>query len=200
MDLATNIMKLLDDTDFDIKAKKDEEILALSIEHPHLFEALLDRYQDALLRKAESILHSREDAEDVVQETFSKIYLYAAKFQIQEGASFKSWAYKILVNTTFTKYQKLKKERGVKAEVDPDWYENMADVTSRQFEKQEASDYVVSVLAKLPEHLSRALFLHVIEGRPQDEVANIEGVSVGAVKTRVHRAKKAFKEIAATFV
>lgn len=183
------------ETTEDILDKSDEELLSLSVKHPHYFEILLDRYQGALVRKAVSILRSKEDAEDVVQEVFTKIYLNAYKFEVQEGASFKSWAYKILMNTTFTKYQKLKKERGVRAEVDPEWYETMADVTSRQFEKQELSDYVVSILVRLPEHLSRALFLHVIEGRPQEEVAAIEGVSVGAVKTRVHRAKKAFKNI-----
>ncbi len=65
----------------------------------------------------------------------------------------------------------------------------------RQFEKQEVSDYIYSILSKIPEHLGRALQLHIIEGRSQAEVAKIEGVSVGAIKTRVHRAKKAFKKI-----
>ena len=88
---------------------KDEEILALSIKRPELFSKLVDKYQDAFLRKAKRVLGDRSEVEDVVQETFTKIYLYSSKFQTQEGASFSSWAYKILMNTTFTQYQKLKK-------------------------------------------------------------------------------------------
>jgi RNA polymerase sigma factor (sigma-70 family) len=182
-------------TDNDLLEKSDEEILGLSIKNPNLFSIILDRYQDAFLRKAESVLHSREDAEDIVQETFSKIYLHANKFKVQDGASFKSWGYKILLNTAFTCYKKRKKDRGAVFSPDPEFYEAMPDKTSRQFEKQEVSDYLVSVLSRMPDTLSRVLRLHFIEGRPQEEIAEIEGVSVGAIKTRVHRAKKEFKKV-----
>lgn len=178
--------------------KSDEEILALSIKQPYLFGILLDRYQDAFIRKAESVLRSKEDAEDVVQEAFTKIYRYADRFQVQDGASFKSWGYKILLNTAFTRYQKMKKHRDAVFNPDPEWYEVMADTKTQQFEKEEMKDYVISVLSRMPEHLSKVLRLHFIEGRPQDEIAEIEGVSVGAIKTRVHRAKKEFKKINAT--
>jgi len=190
-------MSLLNDNNIeeDVRQMSDEEILALSVKHPHMFEIILDRYQDALLRKARSVLRDPLDAEDVVQEAFSKIYLNAGKFVVQEGASFKSWAYKIMLNTAFTKYQKIKRERGVRTELDPEFYESFADNESRQFEKQEVSDYVISMLVRIPDHLGRALRLHILEGRSQEEVAEIEGITVGAVKTRVHRAKKAFKEV-----
>ena len=89
----------------------DEEILNISISKPDIFSVLITRYEEAFLRKARSILHGKEDAEDIVQETFTKIYLNAPKFKKQEGASFKSWGYKILINTSFTYYQRLKKKR-----------------------------------------------------------------------------------------
>ncbi|MBL7045769.1 MAG: RNA polymerase sigma factor [Parcubacteria group bacterium] len=190
-------MGLLDnhDNEFIAEDKSDEEILAESVKDPRHFRVLIERYQEAFVRKAEGVLHSHEDAEDVAQETFSKIYLNAARFQVMEGASFKSWGYKILMNTSFTKYQKLKRDRGAIAPIDPEFYEALPDTLSRQFEKEEVSDYLVSILSKMPEHLRRVLELHFIDGRPQQEVAEIEGVSVGAVKTRVHRAKEAFKKI-----
>ena len=177
------------------KQRSDEEILALSKNQPYLFGILLDRYQDAFLRKAQSVPGSKEDAEDIVQEAFTKIYRYADKFQAREGASFKSWGYKILLNTAFTRYQKTKKRRSAVFNPEPEWYESMADTKTQQFEKEETKDYLASIFAKMPEHLSRVLKLHFIEGRPQDEIAEIEGVSVGAIKTRVHRAKKEFKKI-----
>lgn len=190
-------MGFLDKEYFDesLKEKSDEELLVLSIKHPHVFGGIIDRYQGPLLRKAESILHNREESEDVVQEAFAKIYINAGRFKVQEGASFNSWAYRILINTSFTRYQKLKRERGARANIDPEMYESLGDFKSKQFEKQEVTDYVFSVLSKIPEHLSRVLYLHILEGRPQEEVANIEGVSVGAIKTRVHRAKKAFRNL-----
>jgi len=185
-------MNLLDD---DINEKSDEEILALSIDHPSLFSIILNRYQEAFLRKAESIIRSREDAEDIVQETFAKIYLNASKFQVMEGASFKSWGYKILINTTFTHYKKRKRAWGATVELDPEFYEILPDLKERQFEKEEIIDYVVSIFARMPENLGRALRLHFLEGRPQTEVAALEGVSVGAIKTRIHRAKKEFRKV-----
>ncbi len=173
----------------------DEEILELSIRMPSVFSVLLDRYQDAFLRKVESILHSREDSEDVVQEAFTKIYLNANKFKVVEGASFKSWGYRIVINTALTCYQTLKKRNAVTADLDPEFYEMLPDLRNMHEEK-EIRDVVVSVLARMPGTMSRALRLHIIERRPQEEVAEMEGVSVGALKTRIHRAKKEFKLIA----
>lgn len=195
LDLKT--MGFLDKTELDtnVEEMKDEEILSLSVKHPHVFEEIIKRYEVAFIRKAKSILQSREEAEDIVQEAFTKIYINAGRFEVVEGASFKSWAYRILINTSFTRYQKVKKEKGARANLDPEVYEAFGDFKSRDFEKQEVSEYVFSVLSKIPEHLRRVLVLHIIEGRPQEEVSEIEGVSVGAVKTRVHRAKKAFKNI-----
>src|SRR3989344_6014797 len=88
---------------------KDEEILKLSQEDPAYFSFLVDKYKEAFLRAARGITHNLEEAEDIVQETFVKIYRYAHRFEKQEGIAFKSWAYKILMNTSFTHYQKLKK-------------------------------------------------------------------------------------------
>lgn len=181
--------------DSDVETARDEDILARSIDHPSLFKILLDRYQEAFLRKARSIIHSPEDAEDIVQETFTKIYLNASKFQVMEGASFKSWGYKILINTSLTHYKKRKRDWNAVADLDPEFYELLPDFKARQFEKEELIDYVVSIFARMPENLGRALKLHFLDGRPQNEVAALEGVSVGAIKTRIHRAKKEFRKV-----
>ncbi len=191
-----NVMELLTDTDTEnlLAQKSDEEVLTLSQKNPDLFAEIIHRYEAAFLRKALTILREKEEAEEVVQEAFSKIYLYADKFEVQAGASFSSWAYRILMNTAFTRYQKLKKKRTNEYALDPEVYEQLADTRSEQFEKLELSDYVVSVLSEMPEQLARILTLHFIEGKPQKDIAKEEGISVGAVKTRVHRAKASFRE------
>ncbi len=194
--MYTVIMGLLDEQQIytDTGDKTDEEILALSVRKPEHFKILLERYQDAFLRKAISILKNKEDAEEVVQETFSKIYIYADRFTVQEGASFSSWGYRILMNTSFTKYQKLKKDWNNLQKLEPEIYETLPDTKSEQFEKFEMSDYVVSILSELPEKFAQILHKHFIEGKPQKNIAEEEGITVGAVKTRVHRAKVAFRK------
>src|SRR3989344_3093502 len=96
----------------------DEEVLAASVAHPSLFALLVRKYEEPFLRKALSIVRAQEEAEDVVQEAFTKIYLNAAKFKKQEGASFSSWGYRILINTALTHYQKQKRDRTSHAELD----------------------------------------------------------------------------------
>ena len=181
--------------DEETKDKSDEELLALSIANPDLFEVILKRYQVAFLRKARSIIRSREEAEDIVQETFTKIYVHAGSFKKQEGASFKSWAYKILMNTSFTYYKRKRREHERVAYPDPEFFEAMPDLKMQMFEHGVLKDYVASIIARMPSNLARAMELHFIEGRPQSEVAKMEGVSVGAIKTRIHRAKEEFRKI-----
>lgn len=188
---------LLDDFDDNssINSKKDEEILALSIKQPSLFAMIVDRYEEAFLRKAMRIIHKQEEAEDIVQEAFTRIYMNAARFAPQEGATFKSWAYKILLNVTFTHYQKLKKGVVNTVELDPEFYEVLPDLQSKDFEKESLRDYVASILSRIPDNLGDVLKRYFIDGVPQKEIAEEEGVSVGAIKTRICRAKKEFKKV-----
>ncbi len=175
--------------------KKDEEILALSIREPKIFGIIIDRYEEAFIRKAIRIIHKQEESEDIVQEAFTRIYMNANRFKPQEGASFKSWAYKILLNVTFTHYKKLKKGVINTVELDPEFYEVLPDLQSRDFEKETMRDYVASILARIPDNLGTVLKKYFIEGIPQKEIAAAEGVSIGAIKTRICRAKKEFKKV-----
>lgn len=177
----------------ELKEMTDAEILARSRKDPNVFSILVERYETAFLRKAKSILFVQEDAEEVVQDCFTRIYLYADKFKPQEGASFSSWAYAILIRLSFTRYQKLKKLRGVTAELDPELYERVAD-TEEFLEDLSIRSEVLGALSRIPESASRILRLQFIEGKTQEEIAVSEDLSVSAVKTRVHRAKKQFKD------
>ena len=69
------------------------------------------------------------------------------------------------------------------------------DSQSRQFEKFETADMVVSVFQKMSGPFRNVLHSYFIEGKSQAEIADEEGVSVGAIKTRVHRAKEEFKKV-----
>lgn len=176
----------------------DEELLAASVTTPSLFALLVRKYEAPFLRKALSIVRDQFAAEDIVQEAFTKIYLNAKKFKKQEGAQFSSWAYRILINTGLTHYQRRKRRGELTAQLDDEIWQLIPDKDLRQFEKMSFSDEVASVLSRMPAPLSRALSSFFIDGKTQEEIAKEEGLTVGAIKTRVHRAKAEFKRIAET--
>ncbi|OGG39808.1 hypothetical protein A2118_03320 [Candidatus Kaiserbacteria bacterium GWA2_50_9] len=172
----------------------DAEVLARSQKEPDLFAILVRRYEAALLRRARTILKSPEDAEEAVQDAFTKMYLYADKYHPQEGASFSSWMYTILNRVAYTKYRARGIERGKRAELEPEHYESLPDARAEFLEDLSVRNEVIAALAKLPEAAAKILRLQFIEGKSQEEIAQAEQLSIPAVKTRVHRAKKLFKQ------
>lgn len=178
----------------ELSALPDAEILARSQKEPDLFAILVRRYEAALLRRARKILGSPEDAEEAVQDAFTKMYLYADRYHAQEGASFSSWAYTILNRVAYTKYRTKSIERGKRAELLPEHYESLPDASAEFLEDLTIRNEVISALATLPEAGAKILRLQFIEGKSQEEIAASEKLSIPAVKTRIHRAKKLFKE------
>ena len=178
----------------DLSLLPDAEILARSQKDPGLFAVLVRRYEAALLRRARTVLKSPEDAEEAVQDAFTKMYLYADKYHAQEGATFSSWAYTILNRVAYTKYRAKSIERGKRAELLPEHYESLPDDRAEFIEDLSVRSEVINALAKLPEAGARLLRLQFIEGKSQEEIAASEKLSVPAVKTRIHRAKKLFKK------
>jgi RNA polymerase sigma-70 factor (ECF subfamily) len=176
----------------------DEELLAASVAQPSLFALIVRKYEAPFLRKANSIIRDEDEAVDIVQETFAKIYLNANKFKKQEGAQFSSWGYRILINTALTHYAKRKRAGQHTVGLDDEIWQLIPDKSLRQFERKELEDYVASILSRMPESLARALSAFFLEGKPQEQIAEEEGLSVGAIKTRVHRAKAEFRRVQET--
>ena len=174
----------------------DEELLKLSIKKPAYFEKLVERYQDAFIRKAQAIVGGREEVYDIVQDTFTKIYFNAGKFSEKDGGSFRAWGYKILCNTAFTYYQKFKKDAHYTQVLDTEILENTLVGDDREsIEKAYFEREVLVLVSQLPRNLSKILRLHYLEGVSHKDIAKEEGVSVSAIKTRIHRAKKNLKEL-----
>jgi len=171
----------------------DEEILIRSQAQPWLFRVLVDRYEAAFLRKAKSVIFNPLDAEEVVQDAFTKIYVNASTFAPQEGAKFSSWAYRILLNTAFTRYQKLVKEGQRFTKLDPEFEQFIGEQSNHSgFEEQQ--DGISRVLERLPGHFAVVLRLHYLEHWSHADIAENAGEKVGTVKARIHRAKAAFRK------
>ncbi len=177
----------------DIQDWDDEEILMASRAQPWLFSVLVERYQEPFLRKARGIVRDPRDAEEIVQDAFTKIYVYADKFEPQSGAKFSSWAYRILINTAFTRYQKLIKEGQRFTAIDPEFEQFIGEMKEHSG-FAEKRDGIERILERLPEHLAYVLRLHYLERWSQEDIANETGENVGTIKARVHRAKAAFKK------
>lgn len=178
----------------DLSALTDAEVLSRSQAEPTLFAILVRRYEAPLLRRARTVLNDPEEAKEAVQDAFTKMYLYADKYSPQEGATFSSWAYTILNRVAYTRYQGRKRRFENRIELEPEHYESLADVHSEFIEDLSIRSEVLAALAKLPETAARLLRLQFIEGKTQEEIAQSERLSIPAVKTRVHRAKKQFKK------
>ena len=177
------------------RTKTDEEVLAKSYDVPRLFELLVMRHEEAFLRKAKHILKSSEAAQDVVQDTFVKIYMYGRNFKPVEGARFTSWAYRILINTCFLWYKKNKRDREFSTLIDEELEAVLPHDDKDERARMLDRDYLESLFAELPETFARILRLYVIDNKDYGEIAAIEKVSEGAIKTRMHRAREMMKEL-----
>ena len=174
---------------------KDEEVLRMSLEEPAMFQMLVEKYQEPLARAAMRVVRGREEAEDIVQEAFVKIYKNADKFQKQEGIEFKSWAYKVAINTAITHYRKLK--RGEFLAEDPAVFQEVGDdlVEERFSLAADAKAAVSGVLARMPGHLQSVLRRYYLEDKSYRTIAEEEKISIPTLKMRLFRAKKIFKKL-----
>jgi RNA polymerase sigma-70 factor (ECF subfamily) len=171
----------------------DEEVLQKSQTSPWLFKVLVERYEAPFMRKVRSIIYDPLDAEEVVQDTFTKIYLNADKYSPQDGAKFSSWAYRILMNTAFTRYQKLVKNNERFTAMDPEYEQHYGEWALHSGFNQK-QDSIERILLKLPGHFAIVLRLHYLERWSHQDIANETGENVGTIKARIHRAKAAFRK------
>ncbi|MEK7063200.1 MAG: RNA polymerase sigma factor [Patescibacteria group bacterium] len=173
----------------------DEELLELSLTRPGVFDLLMIRHQKEFLIRAQAVVKSKDEAEDVVQETFVRVYRFAPKFSSANG-TFRSWSLTILMNVARTRYQKKAKERGIFADLKDEHYESLAAPDSHKdfLDKDE----VERLLAEVDAETADLLRLAYLEGLPYEEIAERKSTTVGAIKARVHRAKASVRNRPAT--
>ena len=183
--------------DFEEKQSKDEEILTASLNKPALFKVLVDRYQEAFIRKAAGIVRSREEAEDIVQDTFVKIYNNADKFKKRDGIEFKSWAYRVLVNTAISRYRKISKkwqaESANPLDLELACERNLS--TEDIVLESEAKSVVSGALKRLPEPMAKLISAYYLEDKPYKVIAEEQILTIPALKMKLFRAKKILKDL-----
>lgn len=170
----------------------DEELLAVSQRMPSAFEVLLSRYQRLFYARAAAVVRNADEAEDIVQEAFIRIFRFADRFESQ-GGSFKAWAMTILMNVARTKYAVKKRDASRIAPLVPEHYESLGN--AREEEYRETKDVIDRALQALPEDTARIMRRAFLDGLSYEELSSEEGISVAAIKTRVHRAKKVLAKV-----
>jgi RNA polymerase sigma-70 factor (ECF subfamily) len=146
------------------------------------FEELVRRYQTSIYRVALRMLGSRADAQDAAQETFVRAWRALPRFRHDSAVS--TWLYRIVTRRALDKIAS-RRTTGTLDEVDlgagPD--------PVQAAEHQERLRAVRQAIAKLPPEQRAALVLREFEGLSYQEVAQVLGASVPAIKTRIHRAR-----------
>ena len=140
------------------------------------------------------------DAEDLVQETMLRAYRGFSGFT--EGTNLKAWLYRILTNTFINTYRKKQREpQTVQADDDiEDWYlydrlaaqSTEASAETEVLERMPDED-VQAALEALPEGFRLAVLLVDVEGFSYKETAEMLGIPIGTVMSRLHRGRKALE-------
>jgi len=169
----------------------DEEILKLSYRRPARFGELFDRHHKRFLAVAKKTLRSKDDAEDVVQETFVRMYKYGKKFP-KNGGKFTPWANTILRNCMADQINKYKNAT-------VSLTEEIEAVTPGPNLKEELLDdsktsYVRFILDKIGGATAEIISLRYVLGKSFKEIGKILNINSGAARVRFHRSKKIFMQ------
>ncbi len=141
----------------------------------------------SLRRYARALLRNRADAEDLVQEALTRAVARADSFQA--GTNLRAWLFTILHNVHVNQVR----SKAVRpAEVDVDDVESKLVTPARQ-EETVALREMMRAVDELPEEQRRVLLLVALEGLKYDEVADMLGVPIGTVMSRLSRAREAIR-------
>jgi RNA polymerase sigma-70 factor, ECF subfamily len=159
------------------------------------FEQAVAPFMGQLYPKARRLTNNASDAEDLVQETVTKAY--AAFHQFEPGTNLRGWLHKILTNTFINGYRKQHREPSVAFGTDfqDDWQvdnhplSTLAPSAEAEALERLADSDILSALRELPEEFRIPIYLSDIEGYPYREIADMMGIPMGTVMSRLHRGR-----------
>lgn len=180
----TNIDALLS-TEVD----SDQEIIGRVIAGDRdLFATLIARYSDALYRHALGMTGSPDVAEDILQTSFIKAYHHLGEVR----GRFDAWLFRIVANGC---KDWLKNIRRSHLSYDEDDQPSTYTTPEEDLDRTELRQDLDGALAELAPSLREAFVMKHVEGRSYEEMADLLGTTVGALKMRVHRAREALQAL-----
>jgi RNA polymerase sigma-70 factor (ECF subfamily) len=157
----------------------DEEIIVQRCKDGDLmaYRLLYERYEQPFLRTAIRMLGRHQDAEDAVQETFFK--LHRGIYNYRSGSRFSTYLFRILLNSCYD----ILRKRG------PELTGSLDQAGLFHHSSSEVYHSIEEAIASLPDRMRACFVLFAVEQFKQDEIAEILGISIGAVKASIHRAR-----------
>ncbi len=164
------------------------------------FQLLVERYQDRMFGLARHYTQSAVEIEDIVQDTFLKAFRRLESFQHQ--SSFSTWLHRIAVNTALD-FLKRAGRNPVQTVEDPELTTGDAPTApgspringpASNLEREEVAEVTRVTLEELPEIFRTALILREFEGMAYQEMADVLGISIGTVESRLFRARARFRD------
>jgi RNA polymerase sigma-70 factor, ECF subfamily len=164
------------------------------------FSELVRRYEAKIFRLAQHITQNREDAEDVLQETFLKAYEHLDQFQGQ--SKFYTWIVRIAVNQSLMKLRRRRADKSVSLDETIDTGEDTVireiaawdEDPEQTFGREELGGILDSAIQELAPPYRSVFVLRDIEELSTEETAEALGLSIPAVKSRLLRARLQLRE------
>jgi len=167
---------------------------------PDALKGIFDQYHKKVYRIAYGVVRQREDALDIVQEVFIKLFRSIKKFK---GRShFYTYLYRMTMNTAIDHTRKMKRQPPLNREEDrgvqlSDDAEKRPD---RILAHKELEERVKLAMDKLPPEQKAALIFREVEGLSYQEMAEAMGCSIGTVMSRLHYGRKKIQELLKDYV
>jgi len=153
------------------------------------FQELVDRYKSRLVNVIYRMLGDQNEAEDLVQETFLRVWTHRQDYDFSYCLS--TWIYTIALNLA---KNELRKRRKFKFFSLLDMSEKGIEIPDPKLGPSALGHMLEGAIAKLPATYKEAFLLRDVEQLPYEEVAQILGVPLGTVKSRVNRARAVLKD------
>lgn len=167
-------------------AAQDAELLARVLDGDHdAFNQIMRNHEDRVFSVCLRIMGDREHALDATQETFLTAFRKAEQFK--GNSALGTWIYRIAVNTC---YDQLRRQKRRRADPIPDHLDPADHGAEDAMESAGFRSEIERALASIPEDFRVAVVLSDIEGMGLPEVANVLGIPVGTVKSRVFRGRR----------
>jgi len=188
-----------------LKQLDDSGVVAAFLDgEKRAFGELVERYQTRLLNFVYRTTGDRERAEDLVQETFIRVYRHLHRFD--QSKKFSTWVYTIASNLAKNElrnrsrnplvlFQTIKKNWD--ADARPLEWEDNTYRPDDLFRKRHLKSMVENTVDQLPEHHRTVFILREMEGKTYEEIADITGANLGTVKSRLNRARNNFAQLIA---
>jgi len=176
----------------------DDLIRAAQNGNQEAFAELLERYKTRAYRVVVGIVGSRDEALDVVQESFVKVYYKLKEFRF--GSNFYTWFYRLLVNQAIDRWRKINRSGEVSLDeaflAEEAFPSDLAEYPATPEEilmNRELRDILQKAIAALPEHHRAVILLREVEGMTYEEISKVLGCSIGTVMSRLHYARERLK-------